>query len=58
MHIWPRKLTDRTPTADTWAGEDKICEGYRKFIKQWKGGRRLKGGAQMTVVYSAGTRNV
>jgi len=58
MHIWPRKLIHRTPTAYMWAGEDKICEGYRKFIKPWKGGRRLKGGSQMTVVYSAGTRNV
>jgi len=45
MHIWARKLIHRTPTADTWAGEDEICEGYRKCIKPRKGGRRLKGGA-------------
>jgi hypothetical protein len=45
MHIWLRKLIHRTPTVDTWVGEDNISEGYRKFINPWKGGRKLKGGA-------------
>jgi len=45
MHIWPRKLIRRKPNTDTWAEEDEICEGYRKFIKPWKGGRRWKCGA-------------
>jgi hypothetical protein len=43
MHIWLRKVIHRTPTADTWVGEN-VSESYKKIINSWKGGRMLKGG--------------
>jgi hypothetical protein len=39
---WAEKTDSQDTNCRNVGMRRKICEGYREFIKPWKGGRRLK----------------